>query len=194
MVVAKFRVSKEPLNNCKFVLLPRGGIYIFQYVTLVTFSKNSIFQRFPNLLISLALSFRAYAFDASIEETKELGWCEGVFIYAAQYSQLHERPNAAVNLLARAATTMAANFFLNRNSNGEVDGKRVHLSKSTRKNVKPLLDQNPTEIESHVNRCNEIVQPLSVRAMTAKGLLFEKTFPEFQKFMLESMKSSLGLN
>lgn len=43
--------------------------------------------------------------------SKELAWCEGVYIYYAQYMQLRNNEGAAKNLLFRASRVVAANMF-----------------------------------------------------------------------------------
>ncbi len=117
------------------------------------------------------------------EEAKQLGYCEGVYIYAAQMFQILGSNGAAINSLSRASRVVAASFFLNRE--GEVvPEERLQTGKLARRSVKPELDADPTYVATALEKCDKITVPLIMRASRAGGTLWGESLPELSQAML----------
>ena len=132
------------------------------------------------------------ASDATLDESRQLGYCEGVYIYAAQLLQIQNNSGAAVNALSRASRVVTANFFLNRQGD-VIPGERLEEIKAARRTVKPRLDSNPELVVSETTMCDKTTQPLIRRAMQKGGSLWGKNYVELNQSLLTQYKKQLGL-
>jgi hypothetical protein len=125
-------------------------------------------------------------------ETKKLSWCEGVYLYYAQYFQILNNEGAAKNLLFRASRTSAAALLVNIEGD-KVPSHRVLFIKASRSNLKETLDSAPNQHFSEVSRCDIEVMPLVSSVIRRNLTLGGKDFVELQQAILSSTSNSLGL-
>jgi hypothetical protein len=126
------------------------------------------------------------------DETKKLGYCEGVYIYTAQFLQNQNNSGAAINALSRASRVVSANFFLNKEGD-VVPGESLATTKAARRTVKLRLDSDPNLIPSEAAECDRVSEPLIKRAINMGGTIFGKSFSEFNQYTLDQYKKTLGL-
>jgi hypothetical protein len=145
------------------------------------------------LACALATCSTAYAaFDATSAESKQLGYCEGVYIYAAQFLQIQNNGGAAVNALSRASRVVAANFFLNRQGD-VIPGDRLEEIKTARRTVKAQLDSDPQLVLTETSKCDKTTMPLVKRAIQKGGVLWGKNYVDLSQSLLDQYKKQLGL-
>lgn len=132
------------------------------------------------------------ASDATLDESRQLGYCEGVYIYSAQFLQIQNNSGAAVNALSRVSRVVTANFFLNRQGD-VIPGDRLEVIKTARRIAKPKLDSNPESIISETTMCDKTTLPIIKRAMQKGGSLWGKNFVELNESLLAQYKKQLGL-
>jgi hypothetical protein len=150
-------------------------------------------NKFLLFTFALAACSKAYAVsNATLDESKQLGYCEGVYIYTAQFLQVQNNNGAAVNLLSRASRVVAANFFLNRQGD-VIPGDRLEEIKTARRRVKSLLDSDSQLVLTETSMCDEKTVPLIKRAIQKGGLLWGKTYVELSQFLLDQYKKTAGL-
>ena len=93
-------------------------------------------------IIAILLFFPLQATSQISSESKNLAWCEGVYVYYAQLSQMKNNEGLAKNLLFRSSRVVTANLFLNL-EDGKVSGDKVRQFKEVRKNMKITFDSQP---------------------------------------------------
>lgn len=131
--------------------------------------------------------------NAITTESKQLAYCEGVYLYTAQLLQMINNNGAAVNFLSRASKVTTANFFLNKQGD-KVTGDRIAEMKSARRGIKERFDSDPELAFKESNECDIITKPIISRAAKQGGTLWGKDFVELNQSTLEQYKSNLGLN
>lgn len=143
-------------------------------------------------IIALLLLLPLHAISQISSESKNLAWCEGVYIYYAQYFQMNNNEGAAKNLLFRSSRVVAANMFLNL-ENGKVSGEKIGQFKETRKNMKSMFDANPENYLSEVKKCDSTVQS-TIASVKSKNQTWDgQTFDMLQQNMMNKYLSSLGI-
>jgi hypothetical protein len=125
-------------------------------------------------------------------DSKNLAWCEGVYIYYAQYFQLKNNEGAAKNLLFRSSRVVAANMFLNL-ENGKVSGEKVAQFKEARKGMKQTFDSNPESYISEVGKCDASVQS-SINSVKSRNQTWDgQNFDVLQQSLFTKYLNSLGI-
>jgi hypothetical protein len=143
-------------------------------------------------IIAFILLFPLSSFSQISSESKNLAWCEGVYVYYAQYFQLKNNEGAAKNLLFRSSRVVAANMFLNL-ENGKVSGDKIGQFKETRKNMKSLLDSNPENHMTEITKCDSSVQS-TIATVKSKGQIWDgQNFDMLQQSMMNKYLSMLGI-
>ena len=124
--------------------------------------------------------------------SETLAYCEGVYLYSAQYLQMMGKEGAAKNVLTRAARTTSANFMAN-----EVDGviskEKIGKFREASRKVKPRFDANPELIVPEVDECDKNTKDLINIQIRARKLLWGKTFPELHEMMLRQYMGQMGI-
>jgi len=149
-----------------------------------------------SIFVALALVITTTTINAAplitSAEAKQLGYCEGVYIYTAQLLQMQGNNGAAINVLSRASRVVAATMFLNRQ--GEVvPGNRLEAGKLARQSVKEQLDANPKLVVAASDNCDKAIAPLIGRASQTGETLWGKRFFELSQTILDQYKKQLGL-
>ena len=143
-------------------------------------------------IIALLLLLPLHAISQISSESKNLAWCEGVYIYYAQYFQMNNNEGAAKNLLFRSSRVVAANMFLNL-ENGKVSGEKIGQFKEARKNMKSMFDANPENYLSELKKCDSTVQS-TIASVKSKNQTWDgQTFDMLQQNMMNKYLSSLGI-
>lgn len=155
-------------------------------------SRRAIYIATP-LLLTMFASSMSMALGTTAEERRQLGWCEGVYIYAAHYLQLSGNEPAARNSLSRAVATMVSNMFLNQTAEDKVPGEKLAESVSERRKVKPFLDANPDEILPATHDCDSQMQSLWARGRNTDDTLWGRSYPELHIEFMDKMKGIMGL-
>ena len=145
-------------------------------------------KNFITILLLLPLT----AFSQIASGSKDLAWCEGVYLYYAHYQQMTNNEGAAKNLLYRASRVTTANFFLNM-ENGEVRGDKIRQFKEVRKNQKSMFDSNPDKYIKGIFECDSIVAKY-IAIERAKDQTFDgRSFDVTQQLFFEKMLSTMGI-
>ena len=143
-------------------------------------------------IITLFLLLPLSAFSQIASGSKDLAWCEGVYLYYAHYSQLSNNEGAAKNLLYRASRVTTANLFLNL-ENGKVAGEKIRQFKEVTKNQKAMLDSNPIKHSEGITECDSIVAKY-IAIERAKNKTFDgQSFDAFQQLIFEKLLSTMGV-
>jgi hypothetical protein len=124
-------------------------------------------------------------------ESRNLAWCEGVYIYYAQYFQIKNNEGAAKNLLFRSSRVVAANMLLNMES-GKVSGEKVGQFKEVRKNMKSMFDSNPEGGLSEVSKCDASVQSTIAKVKSQNQTWNGQGFDVLQQSIMDKYLSTLG--
>jgi hypothetical protein len=143
---------------------------------------------FAAILLIIPLS----CFSQISSESKNLAWCEGVYIYYAQLSQMKNNEGLAKNLLYRSSRVTTANLFLNLES-GKVSGDKVRQFKEVRKNLKTTFDLQPDLHFNEIAKCDSSVQS-TIASVRAKNQIWDGLkFDDFQQKMMQTSLTSLGI-
>jgi hypothetical protein len=143
---------------------------------------------FAAILLIIPLS----CFSQISSESKNLAWCEGVYIYYAQLSQMKNNEGLAKNLLYRSSRVTTANLFLNLES-GKVSGDKVRQFKEVRKNLKTTFDLQPDLYFNEIAKCDSSVQS-TIATVRAKNQIWDgQKFDDFQQKMMQTSLTSLGI-
>lgn len=145
-------------------------------------------KNFITILLLLPLT----AFSQITSGSKDLAWCEGVYLYYAHYSQMANNEGAAKNLLYRASRVTTANLFLNL-ENGVVTGDKIRQFKEVKKNQKAMFDSNLDKYFTGIFECDSIVSKY-IAIERAKNQTFDgKSFDVVQQFMFDKLLSTMGI-
>jgi len=142
--------------------------------------------------IAILLLLPLLAFSQIASGSKDLVWCEGVYLYYAHYSQIANNEGAAKNLLYRASRVTTANLFLNM-ENGVVSGDKIGQFKEIKKNQKTMFDSNPDKYITGIFECDSIVEKY-IAIERAKNQIFAgMSFDATQQLAFEKMLSTMGI-
>jgi hypothetical protein len=131
-------------------------------------------------------------FSQISNESKNLAWCEGVYIYYAQLFQMRNNEGLAKNLLYRSSRVVTANLYMNL-ENGKVSGEKVRQMKDVRKNMKATFDLQPDLYINEITKCDSSVQS-TIAAVRAKNLIWDgQRFDDMQQKLMQNYLSSLGI-
>jgi len=145
------------------------------------------------LVTASSIASSTYAASNTITaESKELAYCEGVYLYVAQMLQIQNNNGAALNVLSRASRVTTANFFLNKQGD-KIPGERIREIKLSRQGLKERLDSDPNLALTETNNCDKTTPPIITQAAKQGGTLWGKTFVELNQAMLEQYKKNLGI-
>ena len=144
-------------------------------------------------IIAAILLFIPFScFSQISNESKNLAWCEGVYVYYAQLSQMNNNEGLAKNLLFRSSRVAAANLFLNL-ENGKVSGDKVRQFKEVRKNMKATFDMQPDLYFNEIAKCDSSVQS-TIAAVRAKKQIWDgQKYDDLQQKMMQNYLSTLGI-
>ena len=143
-------------------------------------------------IIAILLLFPLHAISQISSESKNLAWCEGVYVYYAQLSQMKNNEGLAKNLLFRSSRVVTANLFLNL-EDGKVSGDKVRQFKEVRKNMKITFDLQPDLYFNEIAKCDSSVQS-TIAAVRAKNQVWDgQKFDDFQQKMMQTYLTSLGI-
>lgn len=143
-------------------------------------------------IIAILLFFPLHAISQISSESKNLAWCEGVYLYYAQLSQMRNNEGLAKNLLFRSSRVVTANLFLNL-EDGKVSGDKVRQFKEVRKNMKITFDSQPDLYFNEIAKCDSSVQSI-IAAVRAKNQIWDgQKFDDLQQKMMQTYLNSLGL-
>jgi|688.fasta_scaffold2000654_1 hypothetical protein len=131
-------------------------------------------------------------FSQISNESKNLAWCEGVYVYYAQLFQMKNNEGLAKNLFFRSSRVVAANMFLNL-ENGIVSDDKVRQFKEVRKNMKARFDSQPDLYFNEIAKCDSSVQS-SISAVRMKNQTWDGLkFDDLQQKMMQTYLRSLGI-
>lgn len=145
-------------------------------------------KKFIAIFLLLPLS----AFSQIASGSKDLAWCEGVYLYYAHYSQISNNEGAAKNLLYRSSRVTTANLFLNL-ENGEVSGDKVRQFKEVKKDQKSMFDSNPKKYAETIAECDAIVPKHIANARSMNQKFDGKSFDALQQIVFDRLLSTMGI-
>lgn len=145
-------------------------------------------KKFAATLLFIPLS----CYSQINNESKNLAWCEGVYIYYAQLFQMRNNEGLAKNLLHRSSRVVSANLFINL-ENGKVSAEKIRQIKDVRKNMKATFDLQPDSHISEITKCDSSVQS-TIAAVRAKNQIWDgQKFDDLQQKMMQTYLTSLGI-
>lgn len=143
-------------------------------------------------IVAILLFIPLHAISQISGESKNLAWCEGVYVYYAQLSQMKNNEGLAKNLLFRSSRVATANLFLNL-EDGKVSGDKVRQFKEVRKNMKITFDLQPDLYFNEIAKCDSSVQS-TISAVRAKNQIWDgQKFDDLQQKMMQTYLTSLGI-
>ena len=143
------------------------------------------------LLLPFLFASNCYAQTISTE-SRILASCEGIYIYAAQLSQMQNNEGLSKNILFRASRVTAAMLFLNE-SGGRVKGEILEQLKGVRRAEKPLLDADPNSVFVKAGDCDKTTPSMISKARNMQKIWDGKNFDTWQQTIFNQYMSSLGL-
>ena len=126
-------------------------------------------------------------------DSKNLAWCEGVYIYYAQYFQIKNNEGSAKNLLFRASRVTTANLFLNL-KDGKVSGEKIRQFKETTRDLKIMLDSAPETYYVEIDKCDRTTQDAIALAIKKNIIWDGHNYESFRRNIFNQYLSTLGLN
>lgn len=148
------------------------------------------FLLFSVLLFASQVHAYEIMWDDKDVATRQIGICTSAYLRAAHKLQIGDRPGAAISGLSRAATTLTANMFLNREGES-VPGKRMGMMSSAADRLSERLD-DPSFLMDVVQSCDKNLPDIA-KSFRGKPTLFGKQPFDLQSYMVEKYKSSMGL-
>lgn len=143
-------------------------------------------------IIALVLLFPLPSYSQISSDSKNLAWCEGIYVYYAQYFQLMNNEGAAKNLLYRSSRVVAANMFLNL-ENGIISADKIEQFKQARRNIKSILDSNPENHMSEITKCDSTVQSSIASVKSKKQIWDGQNYDMLQQSLMNNYLKMLGL-
>jgi len=140
-----------------------------------------------------SLIFSSNSFSQTISnESRILSSCEGIYLYAAQLSQMQNNEGLSKNILMRASRVTTAMLFLNE-SGGRVKGEVLEQLKGVRRAEKPLLDADPNSVFIKAGDCDKTTLSIITKARNMQKIWDGKNFDAWQQILFNQYISALGL-
>ncbi len=140
--------------------------------------------------IALPLSCRA---DYPLDDTsRNLAFCNGVFVYAANWFLLQNNEGAAKVMIFQGSRAMIGLTSIHYN-NGRVLGDRVAAFNAATSRAKPYLDANPSKLLETIDSCVATTNAVVTQQFSRGIKMWGKTFTELVDETSASGRATLGI-
>lgn len=152
------------------------------------------FNKIKILLVAMIVVIPIIALADSISnDSKNLAYCEGIYVYAAHVAQITQKEGVAKNLIYRDSNVVTANLFLNMDSSGVISANKIKQFREAQNNIKSNFDQDPVKVFNEVSKCDLSTREAIKKARGADKKMDGYTFEEFQRILLEKLLGSMGI-
>ena len=127
------------------------------------------------------------------DESRMLGYCEFVYMYAAQYLQIQDNEGAAKAYLNRSSMMTVA-FFITSEDNGVISGEKIKALREPLVIKKKGFDKKPESIFPEIAFCDREAMPVVTRIRNSGKKLWGKSFDELKSEMFSKSRENLGIN
>jgi hypothetical protein len=146
-----------------------------------------------NILVCIPMCAFSTPSNQLKDESRLLGYCEFVYMYAAQYLQMQNNEGAAKAYLNRSSMMTIA-FFISEEDNGVISSAKIKASREPTLIKKKGFDKKPETIFPEVGFCDREAIAVATRIRNSGKKLWGKSFDELKSEMFAKSRENLGIN